>query len=123
MVYPDPNGLSDLANARVLFNSSVSYVSACYVFYKPAANQLLFENVTGTAFSAPITPGPSATVSNSQCTLNGTGSSFSTSGNNLTLNVSLTFTGTFTGQKNVYLLAACTTGTTGNWVLKGTWTP
>jgi hypothetical protein len=49
-------------------------------------------------------------------------SSFSTSGNNLTLSVALTFTGTFTGSKNVYLYATGNNGLNSGWVQKGTWT-
>ena len=52
----------------------------------------------------------------------GTGSSFSAAGNNPTLDVNLTFSGTFVGLKNVYLYADGETANSG-WVLKGTWTP
>jgi hypothetical protein len=34
----------------------------------------------------------------------------------------LTFTSTFSGQKNAYLIANTSSATT-NWVQKGTWTP
>src|SRR6202034_3101370 len=50
------------------------------------------------------------------------GSSFSTSGDNLTLNVALTFSGTFTGSKNVYMYARGKTTNSG-WVTEGTWIP
>ena len=122
LVYSDPNGVSDLKNTRVLFNASVSAGSACYVTYSPATNQMFLYTDAGTSTSAAVTPGSSATTSNSQCTLNGAGSSFSTSGNNLTLNVSLTFSSAFAGTKNVYMYATGNLGTTVGWTQKGTWT-
>jgi hypothetical protein len=80
-------------------------------------------NDAGTSASAAFTPGSSATASNSQCTLNGTGSSFTTSGNNLTLNVALTFSSGFVGTKNVYMYATGNSGATVGWTAMGTWIP
>jgi hypothetical protein len=76
----------------------------------------------GTGLTAGVTPGAGRTVSNSQCALHGTGSSFSTSGNNLTLNVYLTFSPTFTGQKNGYLKAVGKTASSA-FMQEGAWTP
>ncbi len=122
MVYSDPNGLSDLSDVFVLFNSSVNLSHSCAVVYAPGTNTLYLYNDAGTGVSTAVTPGSSGSVSNSQCTLYGTGSSFSTSGNNLTLNTALTFAGTFVGQENVYLEAKAKTANSG-WVEKGAWTP
>jgi len=72
---------------------------------------LLHATDAGTGLLSPaVTPGSTVTMSNSPCTLNGTGSSFGTSGNNLTLNINLTFSGTFFGQKNVYLYSSRAAG-------------
>jgi hypothetical protein len=121
-VYSDPNGLADLSSVIVLFNTSVKLANSCTVVYTPATNLMYLYNNAGTGLSAGVTPGTSGTASNSQCTLSGTGSSFSTAGNNLTLNVALTFTSTFTGLQDVFLYAAGKTANSG-WVQKGTWTP
>jgi hypothetical protein len=121
--YSDPNGAADLTSARILFNTSVSAASACYVLYYPASNLLYLENDGGTGVSAGVTPGSSSQVSNSQCTLKGTGSSYTGSGNTGTLSVALMFSGSFTAQKNVYLLAGESNGTNSGWIQKGTWTP
>ena len=123
MVYADPNGVSDLKQTRVLFNTSATFSAACFVIYSPGPNQLFLYNDAGTGLSAAVTPGSSAQVSNSQCTLKGTGSSFSKSGNNLTLSVALTFTGKFSGQKKVYLYAWGNNNLNSGWLQKGTWTP
>jgi hypothetical protein len=63
------------------------------------------------------------TASNSQCTLNAGSSSVAMAGNNLTLNVALTFSGTVAGAQNVYLYASGYSGLSSGWVKKGTWTP
>jgi len=121
-VYADPNGIADLEAVYVLFNTSVNSVGACYVYYNPSAKLMYLKNDAGTVWSAGVMPGSSSQVSNSQCTLTGTGSSVSTAGDNLTFNAALTFNSSFTRQKNSYLYVA---GRSGNsaWVQKGTWTP
>jgi astacin len=122
MVYSDPHGVSDVKNVSVLFNTSKAPSSACDVLYSVSANRLYLYNDAGTTLSAGVAPGSAATVSNSQCTLTGTGSSFSTSGNDVTLKAALTFTNTFVGKKNVYLSAGGKTSSSG-FAEKGTWTP
>jgi hypothetical protein len=44
-------------------------------------------------------------VQNSQCQIDATNSSASGSGNNLTLNVAITFFSSYAGGKNIYVLA------------------
>jgi hypothetical protein len=122
MVYSDPEGVSDFKSVNVLFNTSKTLPNACAVVYSVASDKMYLYNDAGTTLSAGVVPGSSGSVSNSQCTLTGTGSSFSTSGNDLTLKIALTFTGTFTGKKDVYLSATGKTSSSG-YVEKGTWTP
>ncbi|MGA7409643.1 MAG: hypothetical protein WBW33_04100, partial [Bryobacteraceae bacterium] len=123
-VYSDPNGASDLNQAMMLVNTSVSAVGACYVYYYPQGNQLYLRNDTATAWLVPaLTPGVAGTVSNSQCTLDAGSSSVSTAGNNLTLNLALSFSTSFVNPKNVYLYAAGASGKNSGWVQKGSWTP
>ncbi len=123
VVSSDPNGTVDLSGILLLFNPTLAVANGCYVDYNPVTNLLYLYNNAGTAALTPaVAPESTTTVSNSQCTLNGTGSSFSTSGNNLTLNVSLTFSGTFTASQNVYIDVLSKTQSSG-WAMKGTWTP
>jgi hypothetical protein len=123
-VYSDPNGVTDLSVVSLAINTSITNVNTCRVYYYPQSNELLMLNDAGTAFLTPtLTPGGSGTVANSQCTLNATSSSVSTSGNNLTVNVSLTFAGTFAGERNLYLIASGLGGQSSGWVLGGNWTP
>jgi hypothetical protein len=122
-VFSDPNGVPDLKSVSILLNTSLKLASGCVVIYEPASNKMYLYNNTGTALLSPgVTPGSSASVPNNQCTVSGTGSSFSISGNDLTLHVALTFSSTFTGAQNVYLAATGETAKTG-YLKKGTWSP
>jgi subtilase family serine protease len=121
-VYTDPRGFAALTTVRLLMNTAISAANGCYLFYNPANGELSLENNAGNGLSGSVTPGSASSVSNSQCTLYGTGSSVSTSGNNMTVTYKLTFTSTFTGSKNIYLLAGDNEGSS-NWIQKGTWTP
>jgi hypothetical protein len=122
-VYSDPNGVPDLTGVGMIFNTSLSAASACAVIYAPNTNLMYLYDNAGTALlPTGVTPGSAGSVSNSQCTVNGTGSSFSVTGNDLTLNVALTFSGMFVGKQDVILNAAGKTAAS-SFVAKGTWTP
>ena len=120
--YFDPNGSSELSTVRILFNTSTGSLNTCYVLYYPGSNLLYLDNDGGTGLSTGVIPGSSSQVSNSQCTLTGIGSSFSAAGNNASLTVAMVFSGTFIGQRNIYLLASDLNGTNSGWVQKGVWT-
>jgi len=120
--YSDPNGVADLSKVALLFNSAISSAMACSVSYSPSLNLLYLVNDVGSGLQGSVTPGSSATVSNSQCKLSGTGSSYSTSGNTATLNVSLTFNVAFlAATEHIYLYAAEANGTSVGWSKEGTW--
>jgi hypothetical protein len=122
-VYSDPNGSGDLSIVLLQVNASQSSGNACYVYYQPQGNHLYLANNTGAWITPALTPGVAGTASNSQCTLNAGSSSVTMAGNDLTLNVALTFSGTFTGAKNVYLYAAGLNGKNSGWLKEGAWTP
>jgi len=123
-VYSDSNGLSDLGTAKLLFNTAISGVSACDIYYTVSTNSFYLYNNADNGQAGPLTPGSSSSISNSQCTLAGTGTSVTTSGNTLTINFAITFGSTFTGSKNVYMEAISSSGSVSSgWTQEGTWTP
>jgi Beta-propeller repeat len=122
-VYSDPNGAADLSELLLQINATQSGGNACYVYYQPQGNHLYLANNAGAWITPALTPGVAGTASNSQCTLNAGSSSVAMMGNNLTLNVAVTFSGTFVGSKNVYLYAAGLSALNSGWVKKGTWAP
>ena len=63
---------------------------------------LYLYNDAGNSITGPLTPGGPGSLSNSQCTLSGPGSSASGAGNTLTLNLAESFTLNFQGVKTIY---------------------
>jgi hypothetical protein len=118
--FSDPSGATNLTSVSALFNTSALTSGACVVTYVRAQNALSLLTDAGSAPGASLTPG-SGTQQNSQCQLNGAGSSLSSAGNILTLNLAITFKDAFTGAKTSYLQATNPAGSTG-WAPKGTWT-
>ncbi|MGD0581273.1 MAG: hypothetical protein ABSC08_20450, partial [Bryobacteraceae bacterium] len=125
----DLAGANDLASVLLLFANSTSLNSACAVTYNSQQKTLGLTNDAGTGYAGYVTPGQAGSVSNSQCTLNGSGSSIQSSGNSLTMTVSLQFSATFasvgTGAaKSIYAnpVNSAGQGPSGGMVAKGTWT-
>ncbi len=125
----DPAGASDLGSVQLLFANSTSLSSACAVTYVAAQKSLGLTNDAGTGYAGYVTPGQAASVSNSQCTLTGSGSSIQTSGNTLSMAVSLQFNTAFAGvgtsaAKTIYAnpVTAAGQGPSGGMVAMGTWT-
>jgi Chitobiase/beta-hexosaminidase C-terminal domain/Right handed beta helix region len=122
-IYSDPNGAADLSTLLLQINASQSSGNACYVYYQPQGNHLYLANNAGVWITPALTPGVAGTAANSQCTLNAGTSSVTTAGNDLTLNVAISFSGGFVGAKNVYLYAAGLSGKISGWVNGGAWNP
>ncbi len=105
--FSHPQGFANLGILNVLINRALDGGNACYVAYSQPAGVLFLVNDAGpdSGLSEPLVLGSSAMVSNSQCTIRGTGSSAVGSGNvfNLTLNIS--FTSSFRGSKVIYTAA------------------
>jgi hypothetical protein len=118
--YTDPAGAADIASTQIVINSTLSGTGSCYLFYVQGPNVLFLASDAG-VWQGPLTPGVSGTLQNSQCTLNAGTSSVTPSGNNLTLNLSVSFAPAFAGGKNVY--AEVRSGTVDiGWAQLGIWT-
>ncbi len=116
--YTDTGGAAALTTVSLLVSSSVSTSVACYVTY--AGGVLSLANDNPASGSQVVTFGGGA-QQNSQCIVNGAGSSVSLAGSTLTLNLSLTFLPGFASAKTTYLYAANAGANTG-WVARGAWT-
>jgi hypothetical protein len=119
--FADANGAGDLRYTYMLINSVMSWAGSCGLRYDRAANLLQIINDQGSGWQGGITPG-SGTLSNSKCTVNGSGSSVSASGTTLTQNVALSFAAGFAGTKNVFLSASDNADASSGWQQRGTWT-
>jgi len=118
--YTDSGGAAALTTVSLLVSSSVSTSVACYVTYTAAGGLLTLANDNPATGSQIVTFG-GGSQQNSECIVNGAGSSVSLAGSTLTLNLSLTFLPGFAGTKTTYLYAADAGANTG-WVARGAWT-
>jgi hypothetical protein len=103
-------------------NTTMTWPGSCTIYYDRTANTLWLLNDPASAWLGPLTPGAAASLQNSQCTLNAAGSSVSGLGNNLTVNVALTFKAPFAGAKNIYMCPLDYGGLSSNWQQMGSWT-
>ena len=122
VVFSDAAGYPAIGISSMLINYGLDAVKGCYWMYSQQGNAIYLRNDAGTAWLTPIQPG-SGTVSNSQCTINGAGTSVLKAGNSITVNTAITFQSGFRGSQGVFGLAQNTSGTlSSGWQQKGTWT-
>jgi uncharacterized repeat protein (TIGR01451 family) len=122
----DRNGASDIGIVNVLINNFLDARQACYLAYVASANLLILVNDSGDAggnyAGSMALNGTGSTIQNSQCKINGAGSTASKSGNLLTLTLNMTFFAPFTGNRIAWAAGRDTAG--GNntdWQAMGTW--
>ncbi len=116
-------GYADLSYVYVKMNTANVNTSACEVAYYAPGHALYLKNDAGTAWQGPLAAGTAGTLSNSQCTVNGAGTSASGSNQTLTLNLSVSATATFVGTQNIYMAVVDSEGSNSGWANRGTWTP
>jgi hypothetical protein len=122
--FTDTNGWQDIQVVNVLVNDAINGIRACYVAFVPSgatSGALYLVDDAGNAggpYSGMVLPG-SGSVGNSQCAISGAGSSVSASGNSLTLNLAITFTSSFAGNRVLYLASRSATRNSG-WQAAGT---
>jgi len=118
--FTDPRGSQDLDIVNVLINNFLDGRNACYLAYSRTSSVLYLLADNGGTLQ-PLTLNGSGSVSNSQCTVAGAGSSVNLSGNNLALTLNLTFSAAFAGNKVTYMAARDLEGDNSGWGALGTW--
>ena len=124
LLYADPLGFTDLTNLWVWFTSTyntVTSANSCIAYYVRATNQINLINDAGTAILSSAAPGAAVTLSNSQCSINAAAATVVPSGNNLTVNLPVTFTAGYAGAKGIFMFASGSSANSG-WQSMGTWT-
>ena len=119
----DGAGSANISLAYFLVNSSLSPANACYVEFNRAANTFRLQNDAGTGWLGPITLGTGTSLINGQCTVSAAAASTSSTGNNLTVNIPVTFTAGFAGVKSVFGFAYDNASNGSGWVTTGSWNP
>jgi sugar lactone lactonase YvrE len=119
--YTHQDAVSQIGVVNALINSALVGSGACYIAYSQPLGVLYLVNDGGTdsGLSAPLILGGAGSVSNSQCTIQGGGSSATVSGNTLTLTLNVTFTPNFMGNKVVYLAGQSVTNASSGWRTAG----
>jgi hypothetical protein len=120
--FSDPNGFADIVAAEMLIHATLSASNSCFMHYDRASNHLFLVNDSGVGSTGPVTLGVVGTLQNSQCIVNAGASSVTPSGNNLTVNVALTFKPAFSGVKTNFMTVSDTLNQTPGWLAKGIWT-
>jgi hypothetical protein len=118
-------GVSKLSVIHLLISTQIVGGAPCQVVFFPTGNDVYLIDDAGTALvPGSIKPGSNTgTLSNSRCAVSGAGMTRSTSGNNVTITIPVSFTpGTFGGPKNVYVNAFDNDGLLTHWQQIGTWT-
>jgi hypothetical protein len=122
-VFTDPYGFADISWTQMHFGAQLIADNVCYLQYTRATNTIqLFNNAGSGYVGSGGTLGGAGVLSNGQCTVNLPASSASGSGNNLTVNVSLTFAAGFSGAKTTSMGVINNASIFSGWQAKGTWT-
>jgi hypothetical protein len=107
--------------AQVLIRSSLSGQNACWLIYDVPSGAMYIRSDDGTQTSAPVTPGSSGVLSNSQCSVPGSGISLSQFGTHWVLNVGINFTQSFTGAQNIFAYTFDGSWNGSGWSQIGSW--
>jgi hypothetical protein len=118
--FTDSEGASDLGMVQAIMYGTTG--GSCYVAVYPAGRTLVLFNDQNTALLGPITLGNAGTVRNSQCVVDGAGSSVTARGATLTVNLALSFSSGFAGAKTVAGYAQTNASVGSSWRTLGTWT-
>ena len=108
--------LAGVNDAAIMLANGPSYAGSCAVSYSVYYQGLLLINDAGDAWLGPLTPGSSAKLQNSVCTLDGATSSVAIDSTSITATFGLTFDPRFVGAKYLYGYYQ------GVWLSTGTWT-
>jgi len=116
-----PVGATNLAHVYMLWNELLSAQAGCEVNYWASTGLLYLLSDNGSSWGTGAQPGVAGTLSNSQCTVNLGGSTVTPSGNTLTVVVSLSFSGGFSGGKQIWEYVQDWLGESAGWTGVGTW--
>ncbi|PWU02543.1 MAG: hypothetical protein C5B51_20600 [Terriglobia bacterium] len=117
----DGSGPSAVAWISFLVNTGINGANACWVLFNRGANTLQLANDAGTGFSAPVTIGTAASVSNSQCSVNAASASTSTAGYTLAVKLPLSFAFAFSGNKSSFAIVYDNGNQNSGWQNTGSW--
>jgi hypothetical protein len=114
--YSDSRGATSLTSEWLWFSGGAGH---CMIYHERATNSVYLLNDAGTLWMS-RTIG-SGTLQNNSCTVNLAGSTVSTNGGMLTLNLAISFSSGFRGTKTVQMFANAAGAISSGWQTRGTW--
>jgi hypothetical protein len=121
--FSDTKGIQDFGVQNILVNGALDGRGACYLAYARPYNVLFLMNDGGTALLPGQSMAAAGALSNSQCTVSWGAMAVSTSGNNLTVNLSISFSAAFDGNRIFFLASRdLTDANNTGWQAMGTFT-
>jgi hypothetical protein len=119
------SGIGALSMVHLLISTQIVGGAPCQIVFFPAGNNVALINSDGSNLvPGVITPGTNTgALSNGRCTVSGLGMTRVNAGNNVTVNIPVSFSpAAFGGPKNVYLNVFDTSGVLTHWQQFGVWT-
>jgi hypothetical protein len=120
-LFRHPNGYTNIDQVQAIFNPTLSNNQSCSMLYYRLSNQLYLLNDAANQYLGPYSLPFAGTVSNSKCTINGSLSSVSVSGTDLSLNLRMSFPASPAQTKNIWAVGY-NGQAWGTWAQLGTWT-
>lgn len=119
--FADPVGPQDLEVVNILINDVLDGRQACYLAYSQPTNVLYLVDDTGTRLSPGQVLNSGNSINNGQCTVSWSDSPVVRTGNSLVLTLGMMFSGSFGGNKVIYLAAGNQTQSNSGWEALGVW--
>ncbi len=114
------NGAGNLAEVKMLFNTTLYRGNSCYLTYIAARNEFSLLSDAGNSWTWGQ-PGATGTVSNSQCSVDMSATTVIPSGNTLTIAPTITFKSGFAAGIQTYMYVADVVGMNTAWKTMGWW--
>jgi hypothetical protein len=120
-LFSDANGYNNIATTQMLFHSTLTPSTGCYLQFQPGSGKLWLRNDAGTGWLGPVVAGTTAQLSNTRCSVDAAGSSWTGAGPDLTVRLAMRFTSRFQGARNIYMRATDKSGAGSGWQKRGVW--
>jgi hypothetical protein len=117
--YSDTDGYQNLSVIGMEFGRSLGFIGTCFMNYTGAG--LFLMNDSGTAWFPPKMPGSAAVVENSQCSIDLSRFSVSSSGSTMTITLAVTFKAAIGNSLQIYTSVTDQDGLQDGWKSMGTW--
>ena len=121
--YQDQTDANNLQTVWSIVHTEINGAGACYIAYYRPGNLLLLipNNGDSSQATSMLLNGGNGSLSNSQCTIFGAGSSASTDGDQLALTLDVKFSSSFAGRKIIWLASSTLSGQASKWEALGAW--